>query len=158
MAQATVPLRRTTGFELKWPGFITALVIVAVVAGALGFFVRDRQPAASNADQAVADNIVNLFETGARHVAPETLYASNIVIHDRIGDSDMTGLVAIKNDADVKISAGFHLKNLTPPTRVGQVASWFMTYQLGSGAPETFLMVVRFSGEKIAEQWVYPLG
>ena len=159
MAQATVPLRQTTSFQLKWPGIITALVIVGVVAAVLGFVVRDRQAPAINPDQAVADQIVNLFETGAANVTPDKLYTTGVVIHDRIGGTDQTGLVALKADADIKISAGFHLKNVTAPVRVGQVASWYMTYQFGTtGAPQTFLMVVRFSGDKIAEQWIYPIA
>lgn len=158
MAQATMSLPRVTGFELRWPGIITALVIVGVVAGTLGFVLRDRQPPPVNPDQATADRLVAMFTNSASIVLADQLYTPTAVIHDPIGGEDHTGLLAIKVDALSKIAASLQFTNVTAPTRVGDVASWFMTYQFApERTPTMFLIVTRFSGNLIAEQWVHPI-
>ena len=63
MAQADVPVRGTSRIHVGWLGIGVLAVVVALVGGLVGYYIKASQSAPANPDQALANDLAAAWST-----------------------------------------------------------------------------------------------
>ena len=156
MAQADVPVQRTSRIHLGWMGIGGLAVVVALVGGLVGYYIKANQSAPANPDQALANDLAAAWSTTYDTAKVVPLYTSNATFHDMIVNETTTGLANIQAKVSAYIAQGFNVTNTSAPIREGDFVAWFGTYESTGQAAAPVLNVVSLSDGKIVDQWVYP--
>ena len=156
MTQADVPVRGTSRIHLGWMGIGVLAVVVALVGGFAGYYIKASQSAPANPDQTLANDVTAAWSTTYDTAKVVPLYASNATFHDMIVNETTTGLANIQAKVSTYIAEGFKVTNTSAPIREGNFVAWFGTYESTGQTAEPILNVVSLSDGKIVDQWVYP--
>lgn len=156
MTQTVVPAHRASRVpHFGWLGIAGLVVAVALVAAAAGYVISENRSAPVNTDQALIDDVAAAWSTTADPATIAALYTTDAIFHDTIGDETSTGLAEMQAKNARYATVAFKVVNTSAPIRQGDFVAWFGLYGRGE-ATEPMLLVVRTSGGRIAEQWVYP--
>jgi len=157
MAQAAIPARGTSQVHFGWLGIGALVLLVALVAGFAGYFIRDRQAVTSSPDQAVMNDLDAAWSTTYDAAKFAALYAPDAVMHDTIANETSSGLAAIQAKASNYISNyGFKVKSTSAPVRQGNYIVTFATFSSAVDGETRGIGVFEMKDGKIINHWVYP--
>jgi hypothetical protein len=154
MAQQAIPLRGTSQLHLGWLGLGVLLVVVALLAGAVGYFVAENRP---NSDQALVDDASAAWSTPSDTATLAAIYASDATVFDTIANETFAGLPAIQARVASLSEFDFSTTPLTAPMRQGDFVAVFERHGTVSGGYAEGLVVYEVQDGKIVNQWVYPV-
>jgi hypothetical protein len=156
MAQAAIPVRGTSQVHFGWLGIGALVLGVALLAGFAGYFVRDRQTAATSPDQAMLNDLEAAWSTTYDAAKIAALYAPDAVMHDTVAGETSTGLAAIQAKASNYISNyGFKVVSTSAPIRQGNYIVNFVSFGTNSGGMSPGIGVLEVKDGKIVNHWVY---
>ena len=161
MAQATIPARGTSTFHLGWLGVAVLVVIVAVVAGLVGYAISANQATTANPDQALANDSTAVWGSPYDAAKIASVYASNAVIYDTIAGETVVGLPAIQARVAGYIKdLDFKVMPVSEPIRQGENVALFVDYGTATASAGEFahaLTLMQVKDGKVQNQWIYPV-
>ena len=155
MAQSAIPVRGTSQLHLGWLGLGVLLVVVALLAGLVGYAVAQNVTPA-NPDQALVDDLSAAWSSPYDAAAFAALYAPDATFHDMLANETSTGLEAIQAKASAYAAADFITTATSTPTRQGDYVAVFEKHGSGGQTAEAGLLVMQMQDGKVLNQWVYP--
>lgn len=158
MAQATIPARGASTFHLGGLGIAALVVIVALVAGLVGYLISENQGSPVNPDQALVNDhaaAVSSATTDPAKIA--AIYATDATIHDMVAGTTYSGIEAIQATI-ASYPVGFTVTPASDPVRNGDMVAVFTTYGEET-TPEAelglALVLMQVEDGKIQNQWMY---
>jgi hypothetical protein len=133
-----------------------AIVIVALVAGAIGYLIGGNQPAAVSADDTLVTSSAAVWSTAYDPARVAAVYAAHATFRDGIAGETSTGLEAIQAKVAEYATYGFNVVPTSTALRQGDYVINFFDYGTATGGMEHGISVFQVADGKIVNQWAYP--
>ena len=161
MAQAAIPARGSPTLHLGWFGAAALVVIVALVAGGLGYLASENRWNPVDPDHALVNDSTAVWGAPYDEAKVAAIYAQDAVIHDTIAGGTTSGLPAIKaliagyiKDMDFKVWP------VGDSVRSGDYVATFVDYGTATTAADQrahALTLMQVKDGKVQNQWLYPV-